>query len=308
MKHLTSFALLIVLALLWSCDSSTNTGLNDDLRTESLLRTIQSDESLSAELLADEDIYADSVDIDGSFSKSSDETDGRFRHPRFGRIIDSVATEHTITWLSDDSALVTIQKQLMGKFRIAYPDTAADTLIRVDKPFNISTIRYAEAVMENPEDSSSWIITRRSMLAGSTENTEPMIARIALETMNSQLLYHFDDPAVLQFVSGEGLPALSPFQIYRLTCEVADGLDSVFVYAEQGINRYFKFRRPMFDFGHRVDVMAGDGIYSAFITAHPRQRVQHISVSVMPAASLYDPEVPYQLNFWSLPFRSQARP
>ncbi len=306
MKKMVHFAFLAILLMLWSCESST--GLNEDLRTESLLRTIQTDESLSTDLLADDDIYADSVDIDGTFSKSSSETDRRFRHPRFGRHIDSVATEHNITWLTDDSALVTINHTMIGTFRLAYPDTAADTLIRIDKPFVINAVHYVEAVLTSPEDTSSWRITRRSMLAGSSADIDPMISNLGLENMNSEMLYHFDDPAALQFVSGEALPALSPFQIYRLTCEVTEGLDSLFVYAEQGMHRRFKFRTPMLDLGRHIDVTAGDGIYSTIIIPHPRQRVQHVSVSVMPAASIFDPQAPYQVHFWSFPFRSQPRP
>lgn len=325
MKKFTIGLMVLALLALTSCNLEDISG-NWNFGGETVDNTVLA-EMIEAEILADVDLDAAieeeiEIEIPESFAKAApgpggNGGNGYGRNRRRIRLmvkqsIDSVDVQKSIEYTSDDTALVTLTKTIMGSFIINQNDTAiVDTPEVWEKDYTYTATSYMQFVQvecadscmrdssQNDTTNLRWKLVAKSIQAGETNGLTNTIENVILEPDNDSIAMVFDDPAELYPVirgkkdwgSYRERPGRSETEVYV----TIDGLDDVNVLGSSG--RYFK----LLDDGEDLDLTADDNIYSGSIMKGRGQG--RIRVRMISTATFLDKDAPVELNSWFMPVR-----
>lgn len=328
MKKLTIGLMILALLALASCNLGDITGEwnygGETVDNTDLTQMIE------AEILADVDLDAAieeeiEIDIPESFAKAApgpngnggNGGNGNGRNCRRVRLmvkqsIDSVDVQQSIEYTSDDTALVTLTKTIMGSLKINQNDTAiVDTPEVWEKDYTYTATSYMQFVQVECEDSCMndssandttqlrWKLVAKSIQAGKTDGIANTIESVTLEADNDSIAMIFDDPTELYPVvrgkqnwgSYRERPGRSETEVYV----TIDGLDDVNVLGSNG--RYFK----LLDDGVDLDLTADDNIYSGTIMQGRGQ--SRVRVRMISTATFLNKDALVEMNTWFLPVR-----
>ncbi|MEA1986817.1 MAG: hypothetical protein U9N76_04955 [Candidatus Marinimicrobia bacterium] len=289
-------ALIIPILFLQNCDSTS--GEINGINEQELITMLESDSSIILDGYGDSEVGGDSIEINQSLSKMTTQRHGL----RYGKFIDTVITEYDILELSEDSVIVTINRTVEGFFRVLYPDTTtADSFFVVNKPFTITSVRKAECILEEVNDTTLWKVNRLSMISGGTANNSFTINSLKIETILDSTIVDFNDPTELSITTGVNFPTFGFRKPHKIFVDITIDKDCITL-LQNGRGRFQKQRYPLWDKGFGNDEVADDGIFSGiFITAF-RGR-SRCFVDVMPISVITDPEAVVEIEFWGFPYR-----
>lgn len=283
-------------------------------------------ELIEAEILADTDVEAAieeeiEIEIPESFAKAAPgpggNGNGNGRNRRKIQLmvkqsIDSVDVAQSIEYTSDDTALVTLTKTILGTLKINQTDTAiVDTPEVWEKDYSYVTTSYMQFVQVECEDSCMsdstagdtveyrWKLTAKSIAAGETDGIVNTIESVTLEADNDSIALVYDDPEKLYPVvrgkkdwgSYRERPGRQSTDVYVLI----EGDDDVNVLGSTG--RYFK----LLDDGEGLDLTADDNIYSGSVLKGRGQ--SKLRVRMIGTAAFLEKDAPVEMNTWFLPVR-----
>jgi hypothetical protein len=314
MKKILFISLLAVLFMLSGCNFG---GFwdNDDDENVTLAALVESE--LLAEYDSDTAIEEDiEISVPSSFSKFAPGPNPQQNRKRINlrlkHEVDSVDVSHSISYTTDDTALVTVSKTLYGTLYIHHSDTAiTDTPVIWEKDYVYSTTAYWQYVHYNNADSSSdsaanlasdtsgWRLLAKSLEAGATEGIMNEIEEVLVASDEDSTEILFDDPEKLYTVfrgyTQQGAFRGRPGALSTNVFVTISGADDVNVLGSSG--RHF----ALADDGLGLDLTAEDRIFSGSVMkgrGQSRLRVQMIST-----ATFTDESAPVEMASWFLPIR-----
>lgn len=302
MKKIVLSLLIVSMLVLSSCDFGGFSG------GEEINVTLT--ELIESEILAEADVdIAIEEDIEISiplsfsktapgpnFSQSRRRVNLRLKHK-----INSVYVDHAIEYISDDTALVTFTKTLIGTMYIRHTDTTiTDTPVVWEKSYEYTTISYLQCLLDSSGDSTQWKLLAKSIESGATAGILNTIESVTIFGDNDSDQTIFDDPTTLYevvrgFTGNRGHFRGRPGDLVTSIFVLIDGNDDVNVLGSSG--RHFALK----DDGEGIDLTADDNIYSGTLLKGRGQ--SRLRVRMITTATFIEEDAPVEIASWILPVR-----
>ena len=254
------------------------------------------------------------LDIDyssgGGLLKVSADT---IRPIRIGRRIDSTSFERSVEIEGDSIVIVTSIGFVSGDL-IILVSTSADT-VSIDtfvKPFNFETIRKIKfrRIGDGEIRRLNWRIIGVTPLVGGSNPTTIDILKLEMISSGGDTMI-VDDPLNM-FFSWTNLPAFEPGDTVMVYVTLTNSIvfDQELVLLHHGArSRLNKGRKRLFDNGKRVDLIAGDNIYSGVFRARLiRGRMRHGFVVVIDWGTLFSAEGAVNTKLLGVPYMIRRLP
>ncbi|MDD3965609.1 MAG: hypothetical protein WC372_00195 [Candidatus Neomarinimicrobiota bacterium] len=314
MKKILFTSMLVVLLMLSGCNFG---GFWDDDNDENVTLATLVESELLAEYDSDTAIEeAIEISVPATFSKFAPGPNPQQNRKRINLLlkheVDSVDVSHSISYTTDDTALVTVNKTLYGTLYIHHNDTTVtDTPVVWEKDYVYSTTAYWQYAHFNNADSSSdsaantatdtsgWRLTAKSLEAGATEGIMNEIEQVLVVSDEDSEEILFDDPEKLYTVSRgytwQGAFRGRPGTLSTNVFVTISGNDDVNVLGSSG--RHF----ALADDGLGLDFTADDRIFSGSVLKGRGQ--SRLRVQMLTTATFIEEDAPVEMASWFLPLR-----
>jgi hypothetical protein len=288
-----------MLVVFWSCTKETSKQEEDDV-----------DEILSI-VLGDTAVSVDGLDDGGAQDTTYDSNSGKVAvfgrgHYRFGRRIDSVKVDPVVEFIGEDTAIVTLNRELFGMFIIVTLDSNNVPVDTTEKDMHIYSVQKIRVVKREYKVKTGrrWRIDMVSMFRAWSENSDVDIQWLEVKKPNGQTV-HYDNPDSIMIGRFENMMTFRWNQIVGGFVYIdnpdTSGTRVMLHYGARG--RFKKARRPFNDRGIFPDAVEGDGIFSGAWTIHRGRGIFHAFVDVLDNETIVNPDAPYNSVVWGFPYR-----
>lgn len=339
MKQLSVFLIIALISafVLVGCEKDTQSPINDELQDEIELREMAADEGEDYLIDWGIDDGDENNMFDGYSSFSPNTTLPKILTPinnvtRFGRKINNrFARQITLTRIAPDSVLLSVTRELRGRFvifeNINSDTTDPDTLAIYRKPLRHIVKRNAIFVKRHPGDSDvsgendrgfrrHWKLQSVSLGSGLSAPTHTIqIQEVVIYNSQGDSIV-FTEPLHTFLNIPEDIPTFSPGEMVTIKVTLENLTASPFpdpngsgatetVLLHYGVNRHHHARKR-FDFVG-TDPVTGFNVYEGtWQIGQQPFRVRHAIVDAIDNGTIYDNDpnaFPYNSATWSSPYR-----